>query len=77
MAQEQDSPNPTAKIAPVVRKFTLGEQPTDFAYWQTQPYAARIAALEEIRHAYIAWKYDADPGFQRVCIIVRRKRQSG
>jgi hypothetical protein len=72
MTQAQDSPNSAAKIAPVVHKFTLGEQPTDFAYWQTQPYAARIAALEEIRRAYIAWKYGDDPGFQRVCTIVRR-----
>jgi hypothetical protein len=40
--------------------------------WQTQPYAARIAALEEIRRAYIAWKYVADAGFQRVCTIIKR-----
>lgn len=25
-------------IAPVVRKVKLTEQPSDFAYWQTQPY---------------------------------------
>jgi hypothetical protein len=72
MAQEKDFAHSAAKIAPVVRKFALGEQPTDFAYWQTQPYAARIAALEEIRRAYSAWKYVADAGFQRVCTIIKR-----
>jgi hypothetical protein len=60
------------KVARVVRKFRLGEQPSDFAYWQTQPYSARLAALEQLRQEYIAWKYDSEPGFQRVCTIVKR-----
>ncbi len=55
------------------RKLRLSEQPSDFAYWQTQPYAARLAALEQIRREYIAWKYDSDPGFQRVYKILKRK----
>ena len=32
-------------IAPVVRKIKLSEQTSDFAYWQTQPYEALLAAL--------------------------------
>jgi len=72
MTQEVDLREENGGVAAVVRKFPLGEQPTDFAYWQSQPYAARIAALEEMRRAYIAWKYDADPGFQRVCTIIKR-----
>ena len=61
-----------SRIAPVVQKFKLGEQPTDFTYWQSQSYAARLAALEAIRREYIAWKYDSDPGFQRVYTIIKR-----
>jgi hypothetical protein len=66
--QEQSS----SHIAPVAKKFKLEEQPTDFAYWQSQPYAARLAALEAIRREYIAWKYDSSPGFQRVYTIIKR-----
>ncbi len=57
----------------VVTKTTLGEQKSDFAYWQTQPYAARIAALEEIRREYHQWRYHAEPRFQRVFSILKRK----
>jgi hypothetical protein len=67
------------KIAPVVRIVKLQDQGTDFAYWQTQPFEARIAALEEIRREYIAWENslrkddsDVQPGFQRVYRIVKR-----
>jgi 2-polyprenyl-3-methyl-5-hydroxy-6-metoxy-1,4-benzoquinol methylase len=42
------------------------------AYWRTQSYQARLEALEQIRQEYIRWKYDADPGFQRVCNIIKR-----
>ncbi len=69
---EQPVKNNSQKVAPVVKKYRLGEQPADFAYWQTQPYAVRLAALEQIRQEYIAWKYGANPGFQRVCTIVKR-----
>jgi hypothetical protein len=60
------------KVARIAQKFRLGEQPSDFAYWQTQPYSARLAALEEIRREYIAWKYDSEPGFQRVYSLIKR-----
>lgn len=68
------------KIAPVVRKVKLKEQGNDFAYWQSQPYEARIAALEEIRREYHQWlasqQKDGENvqlGFQRVYRIVKRK----
>ena len=61
------------RIAKVVKKLRIGDQPSDFAYWQTQSYEARLAALEEIRRAYIAWKYDTEPGFQRIYTIVERQ----
>ncbi len=60
-------------IVRVVQKTTLAEQPKDLAYWQTQPYERRLAALEEIRRDYHRWKYDAEPRLQRVYTIVERK----
>jgi hypothetical protein len=60
-------------IQKVVRKLPLREQGNDFAYWQSQPYAARIDALEQIREEYILWKYGKEPGFQRVYRIVKRE----
>jgi len=56
-----------------VTKTSFGQQKSDFAYWQTQPYAARLAALEEIRQEYHRWRYHAEPGFQRVFSILERK----
>lgn len=60
------------KIEKVVRKVRLEEQPSDFAYWQQQPYQARLAALEAIRQEYHRWKYGAEPGLQRVLERVKR-----
>jgi hypothetical protein len=59
-------------IKKVVRKVSLREQKSDFAYWQTQSYQARLAALEEIREEFHRWKYGAEPGFQRVYSIGKR-----
>lgn len=60
------------RIAKVVRKVGLYDQPTDFAYWQSQSYVDRLAALEEIRQEYHGWKDDARPRLQRVYTIVKR-----
>ena len=73
MINDETTAAQPSTIAPVVQKFRLGEQPTDFAYWQTQPYEARLAALEQIRQEYIAWHYDPEPRFQRVYTIVKRE----
>lgn len=72
MSQNKVSTSYSPKIVPVVQKFRLDEAPTDFAYWQTQSYTARLATLEQIRRAYIAWKYDSEPRFQRVYTVVKR-----
>ena len=53
-------------IAPFYRKVHLKQQPSDFAFWQQQPYSKRLAALEEIRSEYHHWKYNAEPRLQRV-----------
>jgi hypothetical protein len=60
------------RIQPVVKKFSVGDQPNDTAYWQTQPYHLRLAALEDIRREYHRWKYGAEPQLQRVYSIVKR-----
>ncbi|AUT00053.1 toxin secretion, membrane fusion protein [Nostoc sp. CENA543] len=55
------------------RKVNLKEQKSDFAYWQTQPYQARLEALEEIRQQFHKWKYNnAEPRLQRVYTISQR-----
>jgi hypothetical protein len=60
-------------IAKVVQKFNIKNQPKDAAYWRTRPYAERLEALEQIRREYHQWKYGAEPEFQRVYRIVKRR----
>lgn len=59
-------------IAKVVKKMPLRQAKSDFEYWQSQPFSARLAALEEIRREYHQWRYGAEPGFQKVYRIVKR-----
>ena len=62
-----------SKLAKVVTRVKLGEEEeNDFAYWQTQPPAARLAALEEIRREYHRWKYGGDPPMRKVVTIINR-----
>ena len=56
----------------VVRKVTLQEQSSDFAYWQKQPYQRRLAALEQIRQEYHRWRYASEPRLQRLYQITKR-----
>ncbi len=61
-------------IEKTAAKVSLGEQKSDFAYWQRKSPLERLAALEEIRREYHKWKYDdAEPRFQRVYRIVKLK----
>jgi hypothetical protein len=53
-------------------KVKLQEQKTDFAYWQSEPYHARLAALEQIRREYHQWRYHAEPRLQRVYRVIER-----
>jgi len=55
-----------------VTRVSLRHPPTDFAFWQAQPPAARLAALEAIRQEYHRWRYGAEPRFQRVYRVVKR-----
>lgn len=45
--------------------------PRDVVFWKQQPTAQRLAALEQIRQEYMRWKYDHQPGFQRVYHIIK------
>ncbi len=49
----------------------MGEESSDFEYWQSMPYEIRFEALEAIRTEYIRWKYDSQQGFQRVYRVVK------
>ena len=62
----------TASIKKVCTKVGLRERTSDFAYWQSQPYQSRLAALEEIRQEYHRWRYHAEPRLQGVHSIVKR-----
>ena len=60
------------RVEPCVSIVKMGEKRTDFAYWQAQPYLARLDALEQIRREYHRWRYGAEPEFQRVCSVAQR-----
>lgn len=53
-------------------KYRLGQEPSDFAYWQTRPYQERIDALEAIRFEYHRWKFGAEPRLQRAITVTQR-----
>lgn len=58
----------------VFKKITQKEQTSDFSYWQQQPPQKRLEALEQIRQEYHQYRYkDAEPRFQRVYTIIKRK----
>lgn len=59
-------------VVKVVSKVPLDTASTDFEFWQSQSYQARLAALEQIRREYHLWKHDAEPRLQRVYQIVKR-----
>jgi hypothetical protein len=60
------------KRVAVVNRTTLKSSQSDVAYWRSQTFEARLAALETIRREYHQWKYNAEPGFQRVYRIVKQ-----
>lgn len=62
------------EIEKVVRKFKMGEEPTDFAYWQGRPVEERLQALREIRREFHEWKYGDEPEFERVLKVTRPSR---
>ncbi|MEQ8469260.1 hypothetical protein [Coleofasciculus sp. E1-EBD-02] len=55
-----------------ITKVDMRSPKSDALFWHTQPYTARLAALESIRQEFVGWKYGAKPRFQRVYTIVKR-----
>lgn len=45
----------TNHIQKVVTKSNLRDRKSDFAFWQSQPYLLRLAAIKEIRQEYHRW----------------------
>ncbi|MGB3202684.1 MAG: hypothetical protein WBA99_17390 [Nodosilinea sp.] len=60
------------KRAVIVTKTSLKSAKSDLAYWRNQTYEARLAALETIRREFHQWKYNAEPGFQRVYRVIKQ-----
>lgn len=60
-------------IAKTYRKVKLGQEGSDFAFWQSRTPQERLEALESIRREYHRWKYGAEPRFQRVYRVTKRK----
>jgi hypothetical protein len=59
-------------IRKILTRVRMGESKSDFAYWQSQPYVTRLAALEQIRTEYHHWRYGGEPRLQRIYSIVKR-----
>ncbi len=56
-----------------VRKFKLGEEPSDLAFWLTQSPQQRLSALEELRDLTIKLTHNGiKPGFQRIYTVIKR-----
>ena len=66
---------PQRKIASVVAKYKLGEQPKDVVYWLSQPPEARWGATEEIRREYHGWEEGSEPRIEKVITILKRTAQ--
>lgn len=60
-------------IVKAARIHSLYAPKEDADWWRSQPFAARLAALEEIRQEFHRWKYGTEPRFQRVYRIIKLK----
>jgi hypothetical protein len=68
-----DPNSSTRVIAPVVSKLHLKDAKNDAVYWRSRPCQERLDALEQIREEYHHWRGDAQPGFQRIYSIIKRR----
>ncbi len=50
----------------------IGEESSDFAYWQSRSVQERLAALEMLRQQFYAYSHDNPPRLQRVLRIVEQ-----
>ena len=57
----------------VVKKYKLGEEPSDLNYWLTKTPQERLAALDKMREIYFQFFLNGiRPKFQRVYTITKR-----
>lgn len=54
-----------------ITKVPLHASKQDATYWRDRPMIDRLMALEEIRHEFHQWKYNAEPRFQRLYTITQ------
>ena len=65
--------NGKCNMEKVVRKYKLGEEPNDLAFWLTKTPQERLSALESLRDLYIKLVNNGvKPGFQMVYKVVKR-----
>ena len=57
----------------IIRIIKKKDKESDFDFWQTQSYRARLETLENIRSEYNTWKYGDKQRFQYVISIIKRK----
>lgn len=57
----------------VVKKYKLGEEPSDLEFWLTQTPQQRLSALESLRDLYIKLTNNGiKPRLQRVYTVIKR-----
>jgi hypothetical protein len=56
----------------VLRIVSLKNQPSDYAYWISQPITKRLDAIEILRQQYLAFNKHVEPRLQRICRIVKQ-----
>jgi hypothetical protein len=58
----------------IVKKYKLGEEPSDLEFWMTKTPQERLAALQILRERYIQFFLNGVRArFQRVYSITKRK----
>jgi hypothetical protein len=58
------------KVFRVVAAGQIDSDESAFHYWMSRPAGERLAAVEEIRREYHAWRGTDEPGLERVARIV-------
>ena len=64
--------NSESKMARVVVKSTVHDQPDDSEFWNSKSMTERVAAVEILRQRWIGVNDGTRQGLQRVCRIIHR-----
>ncbi len=54
-----------------IKKIRMNEEKSDYSYWRSQSYEARLNALESIREEFNKWKYNDQQRLQRIYRIIK------